>query len=154
ADLASKRAARPKGEAELRKEGNRWVAHTGSHSHDEEETSASGDKWASGLAEATPREHGPLWGSARYEEEEDIEVIPGTDDRTPTGPGALEIVAPANETVVARKPSSAPRNFSEIEAEALGPPPGVDAPGESLAESHWTDTDKTPAPQAPRTSNL
>src|SRR5439155_23500143 len=44
ADLANKRAARPRGEAEIRKEGGRWVAHpAGSAVHDEEETSASGD---------------------------------------------------------------------------------------------------------------
>jgi CRP-like cAMP-binding protein len=134
ADLANKRAARPKSETDLRKEGARWVAtpsSRGAHHGDEEETSASGDKLTAGpLSDATPADAGPLWGSALYEDE-DVDEVPGTESaavKLTTDPDAK----PVGETVVARKPGSAPRTLEEIEP---------------LAESHWRDTDRTPPPE-------
>jgi CRP-like cAMP-binding protein len=140
ADLANKRAARPKSETELRKEGGRWVAQPSSANpvHDEEETSTSGDrdKLISGpLSDATPADTGPLWGSALYEDE-DVDEVPGTDSakiKLGTDPDAR----PVGETVVARKPGSAPRTLQEIEP---------------IAESHFSDTD--PPPQAKGKADL
>ncbi len=131
ADLANKRAARPRGEAELRREDGRWVAHPGGakvgRSNDEEETSASGDKWVGALGDATPHEQGPLWGSALYDDEE-VDEVPGEDtdpgaDAEGTDPGAREA---SPQTVVARKPGSEPRPMTDLqptEPHAVGDEP-------------------------------
>jgi CRP-like cAMP-binding protein len=133
ADLANRRSVRPIGE--VRREGSTWVAEGVRPIHDEEETSASGKHWS---ADSTPQDHVPLFGTALYEDSSEIDVVPGP----PTDPGGG-----TRETVVARKPGSAPRTVDEIrdEADSLLPP----FEGESLAESHWSDTDKTPAPLPP-----
>jgi CRP-like cAMP-binding protein len=143
ADLANKRAARPRGEAEIRKEGARWVAQpSGGTAGDHEETSASGDKWsgvaASGpLGEATPPDSGPLWGSALYDDEE-VDEVPGEDtdpgaDKSGTDPGIAAPLPEPPHTVVARKPGSAPR---PVDALTGAPLPDDDARPPALEGSH------------------
>jgi CRP-like cAMP-binding protein len=81
-------------------------------------------------AARTPADEVPFWGSSLYGEEEEDLITPANE-------------TPAYETVVGRK-GSGPRSDNEIrnEADAVIPFEG----GEPIATSHWSDTDKTPAP--------
>jgi CRP-like cAMP-binding protein len=81
-------------------------------------------------AAQTPADDVPFWGSALYSEEEEGLITPANEPA-------------ANETVVGRK-GSGPRSGDELrdEADAVIPFEG----GEPIATSHWSDTDKTPAP--------
>jgi CRP-like cAMP-binding protein len=144
ADLANRRAARPPLEVPAEQ---RWVPPTRSSGHDPEETSASGVSKLQSLREQTPHDQPqPLWGSALYEEE-DPDYVAGTES-FPVPEPTESIRPPSGEagTVVGRK-GSEPRSVDEIRAEADTVMP--DQGGEPIAQSTWSDTDRTRAPALP-----